>query len=416
MIENPKATANAGPDIIVTGNERYTVTAAAVTGGLVLWTTDPPVPIENAVTLTSTIGPFTANTTLTVDTGGECGAKAQARVVYRACTFEAKLLAKGVLCQDETDTLGVQVSGGAGDYAYEWRLNNAPVSESSRYPVSGPGTYSVVVTDSKGCQASPAPVTLVTSPRPVLSVSGEKAFCKGGSTPLTASASGGTAPYTYTWKNETAPVGTANPLVVNAAGRYTLSVVDARGCTATSAAVNVTEKGGDLTALIVPAGSTTVMLPATLTLNANTGLGYAYQWQKDGQAIAGATSASYVASQSGSYVVVVSRDGCLLPSAAVVVRTEVATGLEPAGAPFELKAFPNPTRGIFRMEVSLEKPGRLTVNLSDLSGRRLIPPRSETPSVRHVVEVDLSRFPAGLYKLEAEAGDRRVVRKVLKTD
>jgi len=250
----------------------------------------------------------------------------------------------------------------------------------------------------------------------VLNVSGEKAFCKGSSTPITASASGGTGPYTYTWKNETAPVGTANTLVVNAAGRYTLSVVDANGCTATSAAMNVTEKGGDLTALIVPAGSTTVMLPATLTLNANTGLGYAYQWQKDGQTITGAISASYVASQSGSYVVVVSRDGCSLPSAAVVLRTEVATGLEPVGAPFELKAFPNPSQSLFRIEVSLENPGSLTLRLFDLSGRSLLHPRTEKPTVRHVVDLDLSRFPTGLYQLEAETGTRRAVRKLFKTD
>ena len=53
-------------------------------------------------------------------------------------------------------------------------------------------------------------------------------------------------------------------------------------------------------AAITPEGATTVCEGESVVLNANTGSGLSYQWQREGGDIAGATSASYSASASGS--------------------------------------------------------------------------------------------------------------------
>ncbi len=58
-------------------------------------------------------------------------------------------------------------------------------------------------------------------------------------------------------------------------------------------------------ATITPAGSTSVCSPATVVLNANTGTGLTYQWEQGGTAIAGATTASYTATVTGTYNVIV---------------------------------------------------------------------------------------------------------------
>jgi hypothetical protein len=73
------------------------------------------------------------------------------------------------------------------------------------------------------------------------------------------------------------------------------------------------------TAVITPAGPTTVCDPATVILNANTGTGLTYQWKNGTTDIPGATNASYTATASGNYTVVVSSGPCNATSASVTV-------------------------------------------------------------------------------------------------
>ncbi len=58
-------------------------------------------------------------------------------------------------------------------------------------------------------------------------------------------------------------------------------------------------------ATITPAGATSVCSPATVVLNANTGTGLTYQWERGGAVIAGATTSSYTATVTGTYNVIV---------------------------------------------------------------------------------------------------------------
>ena len=58
-----------------------------------------------------------------------------------------------------------------------------------------------------------------------------------------------------------------------------------------------------ITATITANGATTFCQGNSVTLNANTGINYSYQWLLNGSAIAGATNNNYVAIQSGSYSV-----------------------------------------------------------------------------------------------------------------
>ncbi|MBL7765361.1 MAG: M4 family metallopeptidase [Chitinophagaceae bacterium] len=94
--------------------------------------------------------------------------------------------------------------------------------------------------------------------------------------------------------------------------------------------------GGSVPATISTSGSLNVCAPNTVTLNANTGAGLSYQWYNGTTLITGATGASYTASTSGSYhVVVSSSSGCLTPgtsAATAVTITSVPTvGITPVG-------------------------------------------------------------------------------------
>ncbi len=74
------------------------------------------------------------------------------------------------------------------------------------------------------------------------------------------------------------------------------------------------------TATVTAGSATTICAGASVALNANTGTGLTYQWQKDGTNISGATSASYSATAGGSYTVVVTNSStCTATSSAITV-------------------------------------------------------------------------------------------------
>jgi len=88
------------------------------------------------------------------------------------------------------------------------------------------------------------------------------------------------------------------------------------------------------TATITAGGPTTFCTGGSVVLNANTGSGFTYQWQKDGINISGATSASYTAAVAGNYVVVVSNScGSAASSAIAVVVNPLPTATITAGGP-----------------------------------------------------------------------------------
>ncbi|MCB9325536.1 MAG: PKD domain-containing protein, partial [Lewinellaceae bacterium] len=135
-------------------------------------------------------------------------------------------------CGDENGTATATGNGGMAPYTYAW--SNGLGSGPSKTGLA-PGTYSVTVTDSKGCTATGS-VTIISLDGPSLSANAVPAvICLGENSVLTASATGGTEPYTYTWDH-----GLGNGAVKNVSPgtstTYEVMVTDANGCTATATA------------------------------------------------------------------------------------------------------------------------------------------------------------------------------------
>jgi hypothetical protein len=87
-------------------------------------------------------------------------------------------------------------------------------------------------------------------------------------------------------------------------------------------------------ASITANGPTTFCAPGTVTLNANTGAGYIYQWKLNGSSVSGATSSSYTASATGNYTCYVS-DTCgttVSNSISVIVNPLPAASISAGGS------------------------------------------------------------------------------------
>ena len=184
---------------------------------------------------------------------------------------------------------------GAG-YNYQWKKNGILISGStlSSYTANTTGVYSVQITDANGCSNTSIGETVTVNSNPVAIIGniGSTTFCQGGAVTLTVGSGSG---YTYQWQQNgidiTGATGSSYSAITG--GSYTVHINDANNCTATSLPVTITVNSLP-TATVNPLTSTTFCSGDSVILNSLTGLGYTYQWKKNGQTITGSIDSSSV--------------------------------------------------------------------------------------------------------------------------
>ncbi len=139
-----------------------------------------------------------------------------------------------ILCFGSTSgSIDITITGGSNPYSFLW--SNGATTEDINNLTSG--NYSVIITDSKGCQLNQslfllqpaAPLTLILNETDVSCLGGTN-----GSIDLTVN--GGTSSYTYTWSNGL----TTQDISNLTAGIYTVTTTDANACS-DSASITISE-------------------------------------------------------------------------------------------------------------------------------------------------------------------------------
>ncbi len=105
------------------------------------------------------------------------------------------------ICPYIPATLGVQASGGSGQYTYVWTINNVPSGTTDSLLVN-PGSssmYLITVTDNCGNTIQDSISYTILSPPLVLQMNGPFQICPGDSVDLLVSATGGYGNYYYNW-------------------------------------------------------------------------------------------------------------------------------------------------------------------------------------------------------------------------
>jgi gliding motility-associated-like protein len=137
--------------------------------------------------------------------------------------LQAATTATNDLCNQGSGTANANANGGTPNYSYSW--NNGQTSANASGLIAG--SYTVIVTDSKGCTTSSS-VNVNNTSSSLLNAGGDLTITQGQTASLNASGGG-----TYTWTPATGLSCTIcqNPIATpNATTTYIVSGTDANGC------------------------------------------------------------------------------------------------------------------------------------------------------------------------------------------
>jgi len=220
---------------------------------------------------TSTRVGVAAPGTYTVRVQGGNGCTNERSIVVDEDT-EAPTVTMSVPAQLTCDVTEIElraaVSGGRPPYAYVWSNESGrTIATTETAFASQPGTYELVVTGANGCaDGATVQVREDVEPPVVAASAPDELTCAVTRVTLSATVSGGRAPYAIRWSDASgADLGTGT-ITVDEPGTYTVTATGANGCAA-SAAVVVTQ---DLSAPAVAASASGELTCAvsTVTLSA----------------------------------------------------------------------------------------------------------------------------------------------------
>lgn len=273
--------------------------------------------VQNPASFNATVA-AAGNYLISVTSNGGCISTASETVVVNA---SPTITASGAtpVCQGSDVTLTSSTTGGTAPYSYLWNgPNNFTATVANPIPFPGSaaasGTYTVTVTDGNGCTATSGKAIVVstTNVAPTVGTTANSPVCVGANVILTSSATGGTAPYTYSW---TGPLnftsGGQNPApfaaTVGAAGTYTLTVTSANGCS--SMATRILQVNAKPTMVAASNSPVCIGTPVLLTSAPQGGNGnFTFSWQGPASfsaTLEDPTGFNAVSASAGTYTVTV---------------------------------------------------------------------------------------------------------------
>lgn len=167
----------------------------------------------------------------------------------------------------------IAASGGTGPYTYQWANAMGPTATGL-----DAGFHSVTVTDALGCDAVTLAFVLEPPPLIIDSVAVRNVTCAGSANgSATIFPSGGTPGYSFLWND---PGQQVAPQAINLPpGNYSVTVSDAKGCTAVSGATITQPPPLNLQLAGVVAETCAGSCNAQISLTASGGIpGYSVQW------------------------------------------------------------------------------------------------------------------------------------------
>jgi hypothetical protein len=297
-----------------------------VTGGtasyLIDWDNDGTGDNDDSEDLTSLTG---GTYTVVVTDNNNCTAISSATIINPG-VLTITLSPIDILCNgDNNGSIGLSVTGGTPGFMFDWD-NDGTGDNDDTEDLSGlnGGTYSVIVTDSRGCTTSGS--TGIFEPSAINTVvTSTDVTCFGDNDgSITLTVTGGMGGYTFDWDIDgTGDFDDVQDLTGLAGGNYTGAVQDANGCL-DGGVVSIFEPGL-LTAVVSSTDITcNGMNDGAINMNVTGGnTGITFDWDNDGTGDFDDTE-DLSSLMEGTYnVIIIDSKGCSTTGSAIIVNPAV---------------------------------------------------------------------------------------------
>jgi hypothetical protein len=316
-----------------------------------------------------------------------------------------------VFCRGGSVTLSIPLTVG---YTYNWKNDYGLITgaEANSYVADTTGIYKLEVTNTSGCKAETSPVTITVRPSPEKPVIEKSNYTPGvcsGDEPIRLSMSNSSSGYIYQWIKDG----------VEQAGD-TLSYIEfyEQGIYKLRVSVGDCESESDTIPIELPESPTkpTVYVrgPTVWYLACSNTTANEYRWYCNGELIEGAKSYFYVAGNKvGLYQVSISNEQeCFTRSDVYSVPTGY-TATEDIDLFVGLSIYPNPTTGLFTIEIDNNIFGDISIDIITEQGKVIRNIRSEKRTEHYLTEIDLSSQSKGFYFVNLRIDKYLVTRKVI---
>jgi hypothetical protein len=234
-----------------------------------------------------------------------------------------------------------------GGVSYQWNTGTSILTDTNSVII--PGTYSVTITDTKGCQSIQQLIVIRDTTVPELTINFQSSpYITCDNDPVKVQVVGAT---TYTWNGGKYVSTDSNTFITP--GTYTVVGTDTKGCVS-SASVTVDKHSYPSTPIITQKDSLLICSPSPN-----------YQWYLNGELLTNETSNTIKYMIGGTYFVSTEGSGCISTSQFFTPTISGITKLES----IHVRVYPNPTTsGSFTLE-GLESSDQLTA--SDVLGKKV---------------------------------------------
>jgi PKD repeat protein len=310
---------------------------------------------------------------------------------------------KLTVCEGDTITLSAESDP---DYTYQWKMDDNNLTNATEEDLkiaTFSATYSVQITNTlANCITISDNKTITINPVPPVPAIVADNYTAGeclGEDPVRLRVDQEAAGNNYIWARNEVPVQNSVSSVLEGflePGNYTVSA-EQNGCSAKSQVFEISSQGAPDKPLLFARG------PNVWYIGSNVTTASQFKWYYNNDLIVGANENYYVADQNlGTYFLrVKNSDGCFARSDALVIPTDDYLPEVKAAAntdPFaNLKIYPNPSPGIFTIEMDNDLSGDLIISIINQGGKGFLNIRFKKTTSYFSSQIDLSGQTKGAY-------------------
>lgn len=385
----------------------WTITTAPIGGTApytYLWNTG-----EKTATLLDVI-PGTYSVLVTDNNG--CSITKNITITAPVHLATAETITKPTCFEGSDATIVLTSSGGQGPYTYLWNTGE----KSNTLSNASAKVYSVAVTDFKGCVIDKT-YTIENPPKDVINLGEDVTLCFDQSLTINSTIADDKAKYAWTstkgFKSDKSIITVSEP------AEYTLVVTNRLGCTATDM-LKISKQETAISAEFA-VSSQVFVNEKFIIVDISNPIADGIEWSLPAEATVVSKNKDFAElsfSKVGEYELTLNtkKGNCTATQTKKIVVIEgeyVDPDSTDLKKKFDLKIYPNPTNGIFTVDVILDKVIPAHIKVYNLTNNMIIDSKYEEGKDAYTFNFSLSGLTSGVYFVLVESQQGNQLRKII---